>query len=635
MPSVARAESVTAIVKKFAPPFSNVHALLEVTCFISKVSLHHRTNNMENSWAAVHLFGHCNAEKLQYVEIKKVKNYFEGKEEGQKSFMIEVVNKNGKEIDAIGEVLYLGASEEAVKSLVAAKRPKITNKRRSEAETEHSNYMEKKRKLDGKLLKDKKINVNSCDDDVESLTNNEESDSKSIEMEESDVTKVKKSKRSKLTQEELQFKNNLKVYDNKVNKSILDNYKLIRGEKENSPSTMNKANGLEDPESLSEKIMKAERLLASLKSQLHSQSSPSKARKKLFVGSEENSVGGKQISNQNTEPAFSNSQRESLLGKDSDDDLDGVRWQFSQSKHNIMAFTPPIPNTNGKDPGKSLLDSNEKLSDSILLSDYDYDPQTASTDFQVDKLKSSLSTKNILKSPKKTMQRSSLCDNEEPDMINKSKEEIKSKKAKKAKKKTKKVNYDPKLFKELEADYGDKFKVFTEKDPITNLEVEKIHLMCGVVINYEDWEAIPSPRDITPSLYVRKLCDAIWGEDAFANRAMQVKQVTRHIPGRSPKHQITPQKAAAVNGCYQKFLRLKYPIKSDLPPKKKKYNTKKIQENEKLWTRFISQYINQLTKTLIEQTKSDDSSDKTASSTSDSEKTSGSASDSDSSSSSE
>ncbi|CAB0036591.1 unnamed protein product [Trichogramma brassicae] len=49
MPPVSRTESVTAIVQKFAPPFSNVHDLLEVTCFISKVSLHHRTKSDDYS----------------------------------------------------------------------------------------------------------------------------------------------------------------------------------------------------------------------------------------------------------------------------------------------------------------------------------------------------------------------------------------------------------------------------------------------------------------------------------------------------------------------------------------------------------------------------------------------------------
>ncbi|KAL7289168.1 hypothetical protein TKK_0017112 [Trichogramma kaykai] len=492
---------------------------------------------MENSWAAVHIFGRYDDTKLQYVQIHQVKDYFERVKEGQNMFMIELIEKNGVTSNVIGEVLYVAESEEKLRLMIKGKRPKFSNKRRSTALLEYSKYQDKKRKEEEAKLKIEKKN-NNLNDDVESLQSNEESDAQLTETKEEldlkestknkepDLKKSKKYKSTKLTQEEQIFKDKLKLYDHNVNSNIISNFNLNFGDtnlsadnKENNLSNVERVNYLKNDTSenqlLQEKLKEAEKQIQILKSQLVSKSSTSKARKQLFSTSVINGADVQQISKKNKK-------------QDIYDEIDGVRLQCSPIKQRAFTLASPFAHERNND-FEDIFNCEDVLSRSSLVPDM-RDQQT-NDDIQVNKLNASFSINKVFKCQKTTLPST------DSDKNNLGKSQLNKKSCSPVKSQLKKS---------------------TKRKRSVDKNEEK------------DWLELPSPKDVTPSVYVRKLCDAIWGEYDFANRAMHVNKVSRLIPQRSPKRQITPQKAAAVNGCYQKFLRLKYSTKADLPMERRK-----------------------------------------------------------------
>ncbi|KAL7293499.1 hypothetical protein TKK_0012945 [Trichogramma kaykai] len=134
--------------------------------------------------------------------------------------------------------------------------------------------------------------------------------------------------------------------------------------------------------------------------------------------------------------------------------------------------------------------------------------------------------------------------------------------------------------------------------------MNKIHLLCGVSINQDEWNDI-FDIELAPRRFVTKLSSALWTDKILRNRALQVSRCKYSVSDQSPRKPLSPRKRAALRGCYLKFLRLKFRLSNPAQPTNSdKKKILKIKEEEKKLNSYLSHYIDD----LVKQVQSDDSS---------------------------
>lgn len=119
-----------------------------------------------------------------------------------------------------------------------------------------------------------------------------------------------------------------------------------------------------------------------------------------------------------------------------------------------------------------------------------------------------------------------------------------------------------------------------------------IHLMCGVNIKKEDWDEVKKEND--PYQYIKVLANSIWNVRDLMNRCVILKKSKNRLPNRSPRKVVTPRKAAALTGCYNRFIKMRFAIKEHYSERKIAELTAEQEKYTGKTLTFLGWHINSL-----------------------------------------